>query len=91
MRMSSTGPTAADVVNEEPEQSLARIIRDYGEERRARRVARAIVQARRETRIERTGALAGIVRRAVGQAGGGGGREPDRPGHAAPSRPFAST
>ena len=72
MRMSSTGRTAADVVNGEPEQSLARIIRDYGEERRARRVARAIVDARREARIERTGALAGIVRRAVGQAGGAG-------------------
>lgn len=72
MRMSSTGRTAADVVNGEPEQSLARIIRDYGEERRARRVARAIVAARREARIERTGALAGIVRRAVGQAGGAG-------------------
>ena len=79
MRMSSTGPTAADVVNEESEQGLARIIRDYGEERRARRVARAIVEARRETRIERTGALAGIVRRAVGQVGGGGGREPIDP------------
>ena len=71
MRMSSAGRTAADVVNEEPERSLARIIRDYGEERRARRVARAIVEARREARIERTGALAGIVRRAVGPAGGG--------------------
>ncbi len=71
MRMSSTGRTAADVVNEEAERDLARIIRDYGEERRARRVARAIVHARREARIDRTAALAAIVRRAVGQAGGG--------------------
>ena len=70
MRMSSAGRTAADVVNEEPEGGLARIIRDYGEERRARRVARAIVEARREARIDRTAALAGIVRRAVGRTGG---------------------
>ena len=72
MRMSSTGRTAADVVNEEPERDLARIIRDFGEERRARRVARAIVDARRAARIDRTAALAAIVRRAVGRAGGGG-------------------
>ncbi len=71
MRMSSTGRSAADVVNEEPEGGLATIIRDYGEERRARRVARAIVEARREARIDRTAALAGIVRRAVGRTGGG--------------------
>lgn len=72
MRMSSAGRTAADVVNEESEDGLARIIRDYGEERRARRVARAIVEARREARIDRTAVLAGIVRRAVGRTGGGG-------------------
>ena len=72
MRMSSAGRTAADVVNEESEDGLARIIRDYGEERRARRVARAIVAARREARIDRTAVLAGIVRRAVGRTGGGG-------------------
>ena len=72
MRMSSTGRTAADVVNEEPEHGLATIIRDYGEERRARRIARAIVEARREARIDRTLALAGIVRRAVGRTAGGG-------------------
>lgn len=76
MRMSSAGRTAADVVNEESEDGLARIIRDYGEERRARRVARAIVEARREARIDRTAALAGIVRRAVGRTGGGDGIDP---------------
>ena len=67
MRMSSAGRSAAEVVNEESERSLARIIRDYGEERRARRVARAIVEARSEAPITRTAGLAGIVRRAVGQ------------------------
>ena len=71
MRMSSAGRSAAEVVNEESERSLARIIRDYGEERRARRVARAIVEARGEAPITRTAGLAGIVRRAVGQSRAG--------------------
>ncbi len=71
MRMSSTGRSAADVVNGESERSLARIIREYGEERRAGRVARAIVEARCEAPIVRTAVLADIVRRAVGRAGSG--------------------
>ena len=72
MRMSSSGRSAAEVVNEESERSLARIIRDYGEERHARRIARAIVEARGEAPIARTARLAGIVRRAAGQGGAGG-------------------
>ena len=72
MRMSSSGRSAAELVNEESERSLARIIRDLGEERRARRIARAIVAARRETPITRTDRLAAIVRRAVGPSGRGG-------------------
>lgn len=47
MRMNDTGPTAADVVNTLPENELADIIYHYGEERLSRRVARAIVAARR--------------------------------------------
>ena len=66
MRMGSDGPTAANVVNQLPEADLARVIRDYGEEKKARRVARAIAQARAESPIQRTGELAEIVRRAVG-------------------------
>ena len=65
MRMGMTGPSAADVVNEWPESELARIIKDYGEERYARRVARAIVTARTDAPIETTAALATIVRSAV--------------------------
>lgn len=65
MRMSLVGPSAADVVNEWPESDLARIIKEYGEERYARRVARAIVAARKESPIETTSALANIVRSAV--------------------------
>jgi 16S rRNA (cytosine1402-N4)-methyltransferase len=66
MRMGSDGPTAADVVNELAEAELARVVRDYGEEKKARRVARAIAQARGEKPIQRTGELAEIVRGAVG-------------------------
>jgi 16S rRNA (cytosine1402-N4)-methyltransferase len=59
------GPSAAEVVNELSEAELADIIHHYGEERRARQVARAIVAARRERPIEDTARLAEIVRAAV--------------------------
>lgn len=61
MRMGSDGPTAADVVNEMPEEELADILFRLGEERRARQVARAIVEARRNAPITRTLQLAEIV------------------------------
>jgi 16S rRNA (cytosine1402-N4)-methyltransferase len=69
MRMEKSGPSAADLVNEADEAELADIIFRYGEERRSRRVARAIVEARKHKRIETTGELAEIVRRAVGPQG----------------------
>jgi 16S rRNA (cytosine1402-N4)-methyltransferase len=69
MRMEKSGPSAADLVNEADEAELADIIFRYGEERRSRRVARAIVEARKQKRIETTGELAEIVRRAVGPQG----------------------
>jgi 16S rRNA (cytosine1402-N4)-methyltransferase len=62
MRMEKTGASAADLVNTLPEAELAALIRDYGEERFARRVAAAIVRARP---IARTAQLAEIVRAAV--------------------------
>jgi 16S rRNA (cytosine1402-N4)-methyltransferase len=65
MRMEQQGPTAADVVNTLDEGALADLIFAYGEERRARRVAKAIVNARAKKPIARTGELAEIVRRAV--------------------------
>lgn len=68
MRMSASGSSAADVVNDTDEGELADLIYRYGEERQSRRVARAIVGARRLARIERTGQLADIVRRALGPA-----------------------
>ncbi|MEX2409482.1 MAG: 16S rRNA (cytosine(1402)-N(4))-methyltransferase RsmH, partial [Rhodovibrionaceae bacterium] len=68
MRMAAEGLTAAEVVNTYEEKELAEILRRYGEERKARQVARAIVAARAEQPIERTLALAEIVRRTVRQS-----------------------
>ncbi|KQT11924.1 ribosomal RNA small subunit methyltransferase H [Methylobacterium sp. Leaf399] len=61
MRMALSGPTAADLVNEADEADLADIIYHYGEERRARVVARAIVEARKAGPITTTAALADLV------------------------------
>jgi 16S rRNA (cytosine1402-N4)-methyltransferase len=63
MRMSQAGRTAADFLNEADEAEIARVIRDYGEEPRARAVARAIVAARP---LSRTAELAAVVRKALG-------------------------
>jgi 16S rRNA (cytosine1402-N4)-methyltransferase len=63
MRMEQEGPTAADFLNNAEEGEIARVLRDYGEEPRARAIARAITAARPLTR---TGELAAIVRRAAG-------------------------
>jgi len=67
MRMDQTkGQTAAELVQTAGEQELADIIYRYGEEHAARRIARAIVEARAKGRIETTGQLAAIVERAKG-------------------------
>ncbi|MBE7472212.1 MAG: 16S rRNA (cytosine(1402)-N(4))-methyltransferase [Anaerolineae bacterium] len=64
MRMdASAGPTAADLVNSLPEEELANLIYQYGEERHSRRIARAIVRARP---IHSTAELAQLVVRASG-------------------------
>ena len=68
MRMGQDGPSAADVVNETAEAELADIIFRLGEERRARAVARAIVERRAEKPIARTLELADIVRAVVRKA-----------------------
>ena len=65
MRMEHEGPTAADIVNGESEARLADIIFHLGEERKARRIARAIVTARTTRPILRTGELASLVRGVV--------------------------
>lgn len=63
MRMSREGETAAEFVNTADERTLVDVISRYGEERRARTIARAIIAARPVTR---TGELAGIVSEALG-------------------------
>lgn len=63
MRMSQSGPSAADFVNEADEAEIADVLYNYGEERQSRRVARAIVAARP---ITRTSELANIIRKSLG-------------------------
>jgi 16S rRNA (cytosine1402-N4)-methyltransferase len=64
MRMSKgEGMSAADVVNGAPEAELIRIFREFGEERLAPRIARAIVADRQSRPFERTLQLAGLIER----------------------------
>ncbi len=65
------GPSAADLVNGLPEDELADLIFRLGEERRSRRIAKAIVDARRLQPIETTDRLAAVVVGAVGRRPGG--------------------
>jgi 16S rRNA (cytosine1402-N4)-methyltransferase len=65
MRMAREGRSAADVVNETAEAELANILWRYGEEKRSRSIARAIVAARP---LNDTRALAAVVERALGPA-----------------------
>jgi 16S rRNA (cytosine1402-N4)-methyltransferase len=70
MRMdTTTGPTAADAIRDADERTLADVIYELGEERYARRIARAIVAARARGPIATTGQLAAIVRRAIPRKG----------------------
>jgi 16S rRNA (cytosine1402-N4)-methyltransferase len=70
MRMDRTqGETAAEMLDGVDEHELADVIYQFGEERRSRPVARAIVAARQQGRIETTGRLAEIVRRGVAARG----------------------
>ncbi|PYQ68147.1 MAG: 16S rRNA (cytosine(1402)-N(4))-methyltransferase, partial [Acidobacteria bacterium] len=66
MRMGLSETTAADLVNQASEGELATIFRDYGEERHARRIARAIARARMEKPIRTTGELKALVDAAKG-------------------------
>ncbi len=71
MRMDTRGGlTARDVVNEWSEEALAGALREFGEEPRARRVARAIARERERAPIETTGRLAETVSRALGGRSG---------------------
>jgi 16S rRNA (cytosine1402-N4)-methyltransferase len=66
MRMDQSGPlTAADVLNTYPADRLARVLRDYGEERFARRIADAIVRERARQPLSSTSRLTEIVRESI--------------------------
>ena len=65
MRMSQKGLSAYDLVNTMEEKGLAEIIRRYGEEKFAARIAARIVEARRQGPVETTGQLAQIVKEAI--------------------------
>jgi 16S rRNA (cytosine1402-N4)-methyltransferase len=70
MRMDrSSGATAAEMLAAADERTLADVIYEFGEERHARRVARSIVEAGQARRIETTGRLAEIVRKAIPRKG----------------------
>jgi 16S rRNA (cytosine1402-N4)-methyltransferase len=66
MRMSSQGMSAADVLAGHSEEDIADILWRYGQEKRSRAIARAIVRVREETPLDRTQALAELVRKIVG-------------------------
>ncbi len=61
MRMSQSGPSAADIVNSAEEVVLADILFQYGEERASRRIAKAIVRAREQGELTSTLALARVI------------------------------
>jgi 16S rRNA (cytosine1402-N4)-methyltransferase len=66
MRMNdTTGPTAADVLNTYPVEELARILKQYGEERYARRIAETVVREREKEPFTRSARLVELVRDAI--------------------------
>ena len=79
MRMSSDGESAADVVNKYDETELANIIYTYGEERKSRRIASAIVRRRTEAPFERTLDLAKLIESVLGRPPVKKGRKPTHP------------
>jgi 16S rRNA (cytosine1402-N4)-methyltransferase len=70
MRMSSHGQSAADLVNQLEEAPLAELLFAYGEERKSRRIAQAILAARAEAPITTTGALAQLIEATIGRRPG---------------------
>ncbi len=66
MRMGGTGPTAADLLEQAEWEELVRILRDYGEERRARAIARAIVRRREQGPLRTTAQLSRLVQDVMG-------------------------
>lgn len=66
MRMNdTTGPTAADVLNQYPVEELARILKQYGEERFARRIAESVVRERAKEPFTTSARLVELIRDAI--------------------------
>ena len=77
MRMDSRNPlTARKIVNEYSEESLRRILFEYGEERFSSRIASNIIRARESAPIETTGELVEIIKRSIPAAARDGGHHP---------------
>jgi 16S rRNA (cytosine1402-N4)-methyltransferase len=70
MRMSSSGRTGADLLNEGDEATLAATFREYGDERRARRLAREIVRRRERQRFATSDDLVNAIRAVLGPRAG---------------------
>ena len=66
MRMSRSGPSAADVIATLPEGELADILYNFGDERRSRAIAKAIIEARENSPITSTGALVEVITGVLG-------------------------
>jgi 16S rRNA (cytosine1402-N4)-methyltransferase len=70
MRMGGTGPTAGDLLNRAPAGELARIFFEYGDERRARRLAREVARRRATSPFELSDDLVNAIRAALGPRSG---------------------
>jgi 16S rRNA (cytosine1402-N4)-methyltransferase len=71
--------TATEIVNKWPEERLVKLFFELGEEPQARRMARAIVEVRQQSRIETTGQLAALLQKAAGGRAAGRGKRPIHP------------
>ena len=85
MRMGSEGPTAADVVNKYSEEQLRKIIWEHGDERQARRIAKALVEARKQAPLETTDDLKRVIYEAKGRPTGRSARFGRREGRVDPA------
>lgn len=85
MRMGGSEMTAEEIVNRVPEAELERIFREHGEERQARRIARAVVEERRRNPITSTTQLKALIDRAKGLDRAADGRGRPREGRVDPA------
>jgi 16S rRNA (cytosine1402-N4)-methyltransferase len=85
MRMGGSELTAEEIVNRYPEAELERIFREYGEERQARRIARAVVEERRRSPVTSTTQLKALIDRAKGLDRAADGRGRPREGRVDPA------